>query len=140
VRAVVDTNVWVSALINPTGPAGAVVERIARGRIDAVCSWELAEEIAAVLRRPSLARRYLITEDDVREVLALLAPLLPRVEVDVEMRDVTDLPVLRAAVGGRAEAIITGDRDFHDDAALAAWLAERSIELLTPAEALGRLG
>jgi putative PIN family toxin of toxin-antitoxin system len=136
VRAVVDTNVWVSALIAPLGPARQIVQAVVDRRIDAICSWELAAEVADVLRRPRLARRYAITEQDVRDVLAVLAPLLPTVEVDIEMRDEDDLPVLRAALAGRAQAIITGDRDFHDDAALRAWLAQRGIELLTPAQAL----
>jgi uncharacterized protein len=139
VRAVVDTNVWVAGLIAPPGPAGAVLELVVRRRIDAVCSWELAQEIADVLRRPRLARRYAISEDDVRDVLALLAPLLPTIEVDVEMRDITDLPVLRAAISGRAQAIITGDRDFHDDPAPHSWLVQRGIELLTPAQAVNRI-
>jgi len=36
--------------------------------------------------------------------------------------------------------IVTGDRDLLDDAALVAWLLERGVEVVTPAELIERLG
>ena len=72
-------------------------------------------------------------------LLGYLAPLLPTVEVDVTLRDPKDVPVVVAAIAGRADAIVTGDRDLLDDADLRAWLAERDVEVLTPAELLDRL-
>ncbi len=104
-----------------------------------MASWELAEEIAEVLRRPRF-RRYDIDEQDIREALFLLAPLLPSVEVVVPIRDPDDAPVVGAAVQGRAEAIVTGDQDLLADAELRAWLEERAIDVLTPAVLLDRLG
>jgi predicted nucleic acid-binding protein len=92
-----------------------------------------------VLRRPSIAR-YGVEEADVEELLVLLAPLLPTVDVGVPVRDPGDAPVVAAAVGGGAEAIVTGDRDFLDDEALLAWLAERRIEVLTPTQLLDAIG
>jgi len=41
-------------------------------------------------------------------------------------------------VAGRAEAIVTGNRDLLADARLLAWLRERGIDVLTPAELLRR--
>ena len=59
-------------------------------------------------------------------------------ELDVAVRDPRDAPVVAAAVAGRAEAIVTGDADLLA-AGLCTWLAERGIEVLTPAELLERL-
>ncbi len=126
---------WVSGLITPGGPPGRVLEAVRDGRIHAVASWELAEEIVEVLRRPAI-RRYGVTEGDTEAVLAVLGPLLPDVDVAVELRDPDDAPVIAAALAGRAPVIVTGDRDLLDDANVVGWLAERGIVAMTPADAL----
>jgi hypothetical protein len=131
VRVVVDTNVWVSALIRPAGAPGRVLAPLARRRDVPVASWALAAEIAAVLRRPRI-RRYGIGEEDVRDVLRVLAPFLPDVDTGVALRDPGDLPVVASALAGGAEAIVTGDRDLLEDRELRALLAERGIRVLTP--------
>ena len=112
--------------------------RLARDRkIEPVASWQLAEEIARVLRSSTL-RRYRLTEADVADVLALLSPFLPTVELDASMRDPKDLIVVAAATGGGAEAIVTGDKDLLEDAALRRRLADRGIAILNPKELLGQ--
>lgn len=123
----------------PDGTCGRVVRAVRDRRIEAVTTWELAEELAVVLRRERI-RRYGITEGDVREILALFAPLLPSVEVDVALRDPKDLPVVAAAIDRRAELIITGDKDLLDDAELRRWLGERRIRVVSAAEALTLIG
>lgn len=55
------------------------------------------------------------------------------------IRDAGDLPVVVAALAGRAEVIVTGDRDLLEASDLRAWLVDRGIQVVTPAEALGRL-
>jgi predicted nucleic acid-binding protein len=69
----------------------------------------------------------------------LLAPLLPTVDVDVEIRDPGDAPVVAAAIEGRADAIVTGDRDLLDDASLVEWLTRHGIEVLTPSALMLRV-
>jgi putative PIN family toxin of toxin-antitoxin system len=101
-------------------------------------SWALADELARVLRRPKL-RAFGVDEHDVTEILTLLAGTLPSVDVQVEIRDPADVPVVEAAIAGGAEAIVTGDRDLLDDSALVAWLKERGVEVMTPAQLVQRL-
>jgi predicted nucleic acid-binding protein len=113
-----------------------VLRAVRRGAVDAVASWELAEEVAEVLRRRHITR-YGLGEGDVREVLILLAPLLPNVDVDVALRDPDDAPVIASALAGGAEAIVTAG--LLDDPGLRKWLSSRGIDLLTPTELLERL-
>lgn len=122
----------------PTGTPGRVLQAVRRGELVAVVSWDLAEEIVAVLRRPEI-RRYGVTDADIDDVVAVLGPLLPDIDVAVEVRDPDDAAVVGAALAGAAAAIVTGDRDLFDDADLRAWLAARRVDLLTPAALLERL-
>lgn len=140
-RVVVDTNVWVSGLINPAGAPGRVLDAARRGAITVVASWELADEITAVLSRPKLAVRYQITREDLADVVALLAPLLPTADIDVDLdiRGVRDVPVLAAAVAGNAQIIVTGDDDLHTDD-VRTWLAAHDVEVLAPTALLARIG
>lgn len=101
--------------------------------IDAVITWELADELSRVLSRPKL-KRYAISGADVASVLSLAAPLLPTVELHVAPRDRGDLPVIAAAINGNAEIICTGDRDLLDDAQLRAALEARGIRVMEPRE------
>jgi putative PIN family toxin of toxin-antitoxin system len=139
-RVVVDSNVWVSGLIDPSGPPGRVLDAVRTGRIEAIASWDLADEITAVLSRPKLAERYRITADDIADVLALLAPLLPTVDVtvNVDVRDHKDVPVLAAAVAGGAELIVTGDLDLFDKP-VRVWLGARGTDVISPAALLDLL-
>lgn len=92
-----------------------------------------------VLRRPSLRGRYAITEQDVEDVLLLLAPFLPSVDIEVPLRDAEDIPVVASAVVGRVDAIVTGDHDLMEPGPLRDWLAARDIKVLTPAQVVDRL-
>lgn len=122
----------------PTGTPGRVLETVRRGELVAVVSWDLAQEIVAVLRQPEI-RRYGVTDADIDDVVAVLGPLLPDIDVAVEVRDPDDAAVVGAALAGAAAAIVTGDRDLLDDADLRAWLAARRVDLLTPTALLERL-
>jgi predicted nucleic acid-binding protein len=89
--------------------------------------------VSEVLSRPKLAR-YQLATDDVIDLLQTLARTLPTVDVDVDIPDPEDAPVVAAAVAGRADAIVTGDADLIDDADLREWLTERGVRLLSPRE------
>lgn len=125
-------------LIRPTGPPGRILEAIREHRIDVVSSWELVDEVSGVLSRPSLTP-YRLAATDALDLLRTLARTLPTVDVDVDIRDPNDAPVIAAAVAGRADAIVTGDGELLDDAELRAWLTERGVAVLTPAELVDRL-
>lgn len=138
-RVVVDTNIWISGLIVPDSIPGRVVGAVRQGRFDVVVSWPLVDEMLRVARRPKIRRRYAISEEDIRDVVVLLSPVLPTVEIDVPTRDPLDAPVVEAALAGSADTIVTGDGDLLNDTSLREWLLERGVEVVTAAELLRRL-
>jgi len=69
-RAVLDTNVVVSALIWGGNPL-ALLEAAAEGRIELFTSPVLLAELETVLRRPHLMRRLRSVRGDVRLALRL---------------------------------------------------------------------
>lgn len=115
-----------------------MLQALRAGAFEVVASWELADEIVEVVRRPGM-RALGIGEADVRDVLVLLAPMLPDVAIDLAIRDPDDAPVVSTAISGAAEAIVTGDKDLLDDEKVTGWLTERGIEVVSPAEWLRRI-
>jgi putative PIN family toxin of toxin-antitoxin system len=95
--------------------------------------------VSEVLSRPKLARNQLAA-GDVLDLLQTLARTLPNVDVDVDIRDPEDAPVVAAAVAARVDAIVTGDTDLLYDPELREWLTARGVRLLSPRELLDELG
>ena len=57
-RAVVDTNVWVSGFLNPHGAPARLRLAYRQGKFIAVTSEPLLAELAEVLTRPKLTSKY----------------------------------------------------------------------------------
>jgi len=109
-RAVIDTNVIVSALFWG-GLPGRVVDHAASGRFQAVTSVELLVELEDVL-----AEDFAVPPERVdlilRDVLSFSEVIAPVEEIEAPVRDRGDVKVVACAVAGRADFIVTGDRDL----------------------------
>jgi hypothetical protein len=110
-RAVLDTNVYVSGLINSKGKPAAILRALRSKRFTLVSSPPINEEIIEVLNRPRIRDRYGLGERifDVSLIPWEVAELvidLPEVRV---CSDPDDDKFLATAVGGRADYLVTGD-------------------------------
>ena len=133
-RVVLDANVIVSALIRPDSAPGRILRAAVDGRaVLLVTSAPLLSERLAVLSYPRL-QRYL--KIDVQERQAFVV-LLEQIAEPVSLahhpetgtcRDPADEPYLQTAVAGRADCIISGDRDLLDMQEI------DGIPIATPAE------
>jgi len=72
VKAVVDTNLWVSALINPFGSPARLRKAFEEGRFEVVISEPIIKEIADVLNRLRIKDKYGISLSDIRGLLELI--------------------------------------------------------------------
>ncbi len=114
-RAVVDTNIIIRALIKPMGTVGPVLARLRDGEYTAVYSEPLLDEMLAKLVLPRIRDKYHLGDSDVADLLALLALRgeLVRPERKVRVcRDSDDDKVIEAALAGGAEWVVTGDDDL----------------------------
>ncbi|MGH9163107.1 MAG: putative toxin-antitoxin system toxin component, PIN family [Vicinamibacteraceae bacterium] len=122
--AVLDANVYVSAIIRPEGPPGEIIERFVRDRaFDLVLSGAIAEEVLRALAYPKVRKciRRKIDPTLWFENIFLLARVVPgEYKVSGVSRDPDDDKCLAAAVEGRCQYAVTGDPDLlvlehHDD-------------------------
>jgi putative PIN family toxin of toxin-antitoxin system len=141
-RAVVDTNVWISAILNPAGPPARLLTAVREGRLDPVTSEPLLAELAGVLARPRLARRFGVTPAKIGALLALLrerAELVPVTGTLRLCRDPDDDLVIETAVRGRAAALVSRDDDLKGASDVVAAPRAQGVAVLTVRRALALL-
>ena len=72
IKAVIDTNIWVSALLNPFGFPAALRKSFAEGVFQCIISEPILLELAEVLNRPRIKDKYGLTVKDIQELLILI--------------------------------------------------------------------
>ena len=116
-RAALDTNVIVSAALIRGGNEESILRSWETGVFDLVLSPAILDEMGRVLADNRSRRRRWMTDEEVATLLEVLAQasfFVPgRVRVQAS-RDPADDKFLVAALEGRAEYVVTGDRDLLD--------------------------
>ncbi len=84
--------------------------------------------------RSKLRRSQRSPAELIESVRLLFSVVVPTEVASPELRDVNDLPVLAAAVGGHADLIVTGDKD------LLVLKSFQDIGIVRPVELLHTLG
>ncbi len=115
-RAVVDTNILVSALIRPQGAVGPMIVHLRRGDYTLLYNDATLEELVDVLNRPRIREKYGLNDADIRAVVALILLrgefVVPEVTIRA-CRDPHDDKFLTVAVNGHADVIVSGDDDLR---------------------------
>ena len=113
-KAVIDTNQFVSSLISKQGPSAQLIDRWREQRFILVTSPEIIAEIQRVLKYPHISKKYKLSKSDVQSLLTLIEheavviPKLPAVHVIKD--DPDDDKFLACALAARAEYIVSGDQ------------------------------
>jgi putative PIN family toxin of toxin-antitoxin system len=114
-RAVVDVNILVRALIKPDGSVGPVLQRLRDAAFTLLYSEPILEELLDVLSRPRIRAKYQLEEDDIETVLLLVLlrgePVVPSRRV-TSCRNPLDNKFLEVAMAGKADVIVSGDQDL----------------------------
>ena len=114
-RAVLDANIYASALIRPEGPPGRILHLLfAERRFQVVLSRPVLLDLRRCLDYPKLRKHIRLTDLEIdRWILALelTADLVkPTRQVRAIPDDRDDDCLLEAALEGRAAFLVTGDR------------------------------
>jgi len=114
-RVVIDTNIFISALIRPDGKPGQIIQRWRDGGFTLLYSDTLLQEWLDVLSRPRIQNKYHLTNEDAQTILMFI---LLRGEAVTSNRKITacrdpkDNQFLEVAAAGQADVIVSGDKDL----------------------------
>ena len=112
IRAVLDANVVLSAMISPKGPPARIVGEV-RSKIDLVWSPEIVAECHRAADYPKLRTRFRVRNphrfiDDLAAAAIMVETDLPKVGAVAE--DPSDDVYLATALAGAAPWVVSGDR------------------------------
>ena len=105
IRAVIDTNIWVSALLNPFGFPATLRRFFVEGAFQGIISETILLELAEVLNRPRIKDKYGLSTDDIQELLILIEERSEHVLLSGEIsicRDKDDNLIIETAIKGQA--------------------------------------
>ena len=137
IRAVMDTNTLISAIINTKGSVSEeIYQNFMAQQFSLIISYGILEEVEDVSNRERVIKRHKLSTKE-REViiseltaLSYIVPGTTRVEV---VRDPDDNKVVSAALEGKADYIVSRDKDLLD-------LKEyEGIKIISPEEFMGIL-
>lgn len=135
-RAVIDTGVFVSALIRPQGRTGEVLHALRDNRFTLIYSSDVLLEIVEVLGRDKFRIKYHISPEMIAalvDLICLRGELVIPTQKVTACRDSKDDMFLETALEGKAEYIVSGDFDLLDMKSF------ENIPVLRVAEFLGKL-
>jgi putative PIN family toxin of toxin-antitoxin system len=127
----IDTNVLISAYVFPTPNMQILIDKVAGHHHLILCS-HIIDELHKVVSRKFPERL-----GDLEGFLTRLpyelvyTPKNIAKQIDFEIRDIADSPILISAIIADADILLTGDKDFFD-------VDVEKPEILTPSEFLTR--
>ena len=143
IRAVIDTNVWVSAFLRPDGIPGKILHAWRRREFEAHVSTYTIVELARVLGRPRIVHKYQVRWT---EVLRFVGDVVAGAVVHHvgnaprRCRDADDDVQLELATRlAPTSHLVSGDADLAADAALVASMESVGVVVLSPAAFLRKL-
>jgi hypothetical protein len=114
-RAVLDANVVVSALIQPKGAPGRILSGLVEERIfELVVSPAILAEVRRSLSYPKVRKFIKVSEEDldlwVASIELIARPVEGNLTIHAVAGDPDDNKYIEAAVEGLAQFVVTGDR------------------------------
>ena len=134
-RAVLDTNLVLSALVFRGGTAALLRSAWQQGGCVPLVGSETVQELIRVLAYP----KFRLTPAEQHELLADYLPYAHTVRIPQppptvpQCRDPFDLPFLQLAIAGRADFLVSGDKD------LLVLASDFPVPILAPADFLAML-
>lgn len=128
---VLDTNVFVSALLSPTGFPAEIIRLWEEGEFEVLISPALIDELTRVLQYSRIKELHSLSQESlntfIRRLPFVSIVVEPQIQLDVIKEDPADNRILECAVAGEADYIVSGDQH------LIKIKNYQGIEILSPA-------
>lgn len=112
IRVILDTNIFVSMALG--GRIGKINDEWRRGKFLLVVSEEIVSEYLNVLQRPKFRLSSTTITQIINRVYRKAAFVSPNETLDVVHADPTDNKFVEAAIAGKADFIVSGDKHLLD--------------------------
>jgi putative PIN family toxin of toxin-antitoxin system len=132
--ALIDTNIWISAFLNPAGPPAQVLRAFYERQFVPVTSQVLLAEIEDVLSRERVRRRLSIDAAGLTYAMDRLNQWSIKTEPTGELRlcrDSKDNFLLEMAMLSSAQYLVSRDDDTKRDLDLIAHLRANGVEVVS---------
>ena len=113
-RVLIDTNVLISAALNPNGvPFQAYKKAASYPNRGLICEQNV-DELKRIFNKKFPAKLATLDKFLAIALVTLELVSVPDEEIGEELliRDINDRPILRAAIKAKADILLTGDKDF----------------------------
>ena len=113
-KVLIDTNILISAALNPNGtPSQAFFKAVTYPNRGIICEQNL-DELRRIFNRKFPNK--LATLEAFLAIALTTISIVPTpeesYESEIAIRDVLDRPILRAAINANVDVLLTGDKDF----------------------------
>lgn len=132
IRIVLDTNLFVSALLKPGSNPDIILHLVKDEKVLLLMSDSICHEISRVLTYPKIRKRLTVSDEELKFFVQLLGAVaiitpgtlnLPPIDADPD-----DTKYLVCAVEGHADYIVSGDHHLTD------LVIYRGIRIVTPVD------
>jgi putative PIN family toxin of toxin-antitoxin system len=132
IRIVLDTNLFVSALLKPGSNPDIILHLVKDEKVLLLMSDSICHEISRVLTYPKIRKRLTVSDEELKNFVQLLGAVaiitpgtlnLPPIDADPD-----DTKYLVCAVEGHADYIVSGDHHLTD------LVMYRGIRIVTPVD------
>jgi putative PIN family toxin of toxin-antitoxin system len=138
IRAVLDANILVSAILVPAGIPARILLAAFAGVFSCLASEVIVSEVLTTIGRDRVRRRYRVDPSWLSQVQRFLESRPVLVPITVDVRGVASHPeddlILATAVSAQAEYLVTGDRQ------LLALGQYQGVQIVTPRDFATILG
>ena len=121
IRIVLDTNVTISAIVNPDGSPGKILEQVFGQEVSLCLSPPMIAEIRRVLHYPKIVnlikqkgRTVELEEEHIDKIVEIARVTTGQVTIKPTAPDPDDDMFLECAIEANADYIISGDKHLKD--------------------------
>jgi uncharacterized protein len=132
-KAVLDTNVYISVFLYPRRPIFQLLRLAGRGHYQLLTSPAILQELGRVMREHfGIEERERVRR--LKQIAAIAEIIIPQITLEVIKEDPPDNRILECAVAGQADLIVSGNRH------LLRLKSDEGIPIVRPIDFLRTLG